>query len=192
MATVSEPGSRCPIPGCGTSAMSRSREPAILWSLLGGLVGTLAITLMVFVVDPILTGRTAGIARLLSSKLGSPHWAGEMAFHLFNGVILYPLGFAFFSGRLPGPRVVKGLIWGFILWILAQGLVIPLMGADSFGSPGGGIMAAISSLANHLVYGGLQGLIAGIATAMDTLRGELIPSRAGVSAGKLTRPMGGA
>ena len=52
--------------------------------------------------------------------LGDPHGFGGMVFHIFNGVVLFPMGFAFLSVRLPGPAVVKGLIWGTILWALAR------------------------------------------------------------------------
>ena len=129
---------------------------------LGGAAGTVAITLMMYFVAPLITGRSADLIRLLGVEIGNPHWLGGMVLHIFNGVILFPLGFAFLSARLPGPWLVKGLIWGIIVWVLAQGVVMPMMGSGFFGYNAGGPIAAASSLAGHLVYGGLQGLVAGI------------------------------
>lgn len=144
-----------------TSVRRQYREPAISRLFLGGLAGTVAITLMMNFVDPLITGRSMDLVRMLGTMLGDPHGAGGMVLHVFNGVALFPLGFAFLSVRLPGPAVVKGLIWGTILWALAQALVVPMLGSGFFGDTAGGLRAALSSLAGHLVYGGLQGLIAG-------------------------------
>jgi hypothetical protein len=144
-----------------TSPRYRSEGPPISRAFLGGMVGTVAITLMMYKVDPLITGRTMDLARMLGTMIGNPHGAGGMVLHVFNGVILFPMGFAFLSARLPGISVVKGLIWGVILWALAQALVMPMMGSGFFGDTADGLRAALSSLAGHLVYGGFQGLIAG-------------------------------
>jgi hypothetical protein len=137
-------------------------EPAISRILLGGAAGTVAITLMMYLVDPMITGRSSDLARLLSVELGNPHWLGGMVLHFFNGAILFPLGFAFLSARLPGPWPVKGLIWGAMVWALAQGMMQTMSGASFFGYNADGLRGTLSSLAGHLVYGGLQGLFAGI------------------------------
>jgi hypothetical protein len=141
---------------------TRDGEPAISRILLGGAAGTVAITLMMDFADPLITGRSSDLARLLSVEIGNPHWLGGMVLHFFNGAILFPLGFAFLSARLPGPWPVKGLIWGAIVWGLAQGMILTMSGAGFFGYNADGLWGALSSLAGHLVYGGLQGLIAGI------------------------------
>ena len=161
MSTVSGHGVPRGMPAVQSSAERRSREPALSRLFLGGLAGTAAITLMMYFVDPLITGRTMDIAQILGKVLGSPHRAGGMVFHVFNGGVLFPLGFAFLSVRLPGPAIVKGLIWGMILWALAQALIMPMLGSGFFGDTAGGPRAALSSLAGHLVYGALQGVIAG-------------------------------
>jgi len=139
----------------------QSRELALSRLYLGGLAGTTAITLMMYFVDPLITGRTMDIAQILGRVIGSPHGAGGMVFHVFNGVVLFPLGFGFLSARFPGPAIMKGLIWGAILWVMAESLIMPMLGSGFFGDTAGGLRAALSSLAGHLVYGGLQGVIAG-------------------------------
>lgn len=45
-------------PAGNTAARRRFREPAISRIFLGGLAGTAAITLMMYLVDPLITGRT--------------------------------------------------------------------------------------------------------------------------------------
>jgi hypothetical protein len=154
----------------GTSLKHRCREPAISRFFLGGLAGTVAITLMMSFADPLITGRTRDFARMLGTMLGNPHGVGGMVLHVFNGAVLFPLGFAFLSVRLPGPAIVKGLIWGTILWALAQWVVMPELGSGFFGDTAGGLRAALSSLAGHLVYGGLQGIIAGSRDEPDVAR----------------------
>jgi uncharacterized membrane protein YagU involved in acid resistance len=147
---------------------------------VGGLAGTVAITLMMDFVDPLITGRTMDLAQVLGRVIGSPHEAGGMVFHVFNGVVVFPLGFAFLSARFPGPAIVKGLIWGVILWALAESLITPMLGSGFFGDTSGGLRAALSSLTGHLVYGGLQGVIAGSREAPDghlTNDGECLRSR---------------
>lgn len=167
MATVSGRSGPGGVRANNMLAERRSREPAISRLFLGGLAGTAAITLMMYFVDPLITGRRMDIAQVLGRVIGSPHGAGGMVFHVFNGVVLFPLGFAFLSVRLPGPAIVKGLIWGAILWALAESLVMPMLGSGFFGDTAGGWRAALSSLAGHLVYGGLQGVIAGSRTPPD-------------------------
>jgi hypothetical protein len=161
MATVSGRSGPGGAPANNVLAERRSRDAAIFRLFLGGLAGTAAITLMMYFVDPLITGRTMDIAQVLGRAIGSPRGAGGMVFHVFNGVILFPLGFAFLSVRLPGPAIVKGLIWGVVLWALAESLIMPMLGSGFFGDTAGGLRAALSSLAGHLVYGGLQGVIAG-------------------------------
>ena len=161
MATNSGRDAAQPAP-CPPGPGRRSREPAMSRIFLGGAAGTVAITLMMYFVAPLITGRTSDVIQYLGAEIGNPHWLGGLVLHIFNGVILFPLGFAFLSARLPGPWIVKGLIWGIIVWVLAQGVVMPMMGSGFFGYSAGGLPSAASSLAGHLVYGGLQGLIAGI------------------------------
>jgi hypothetical protein len=47
-----------------------------------------------------------------------------------------------------------------ILWLLAQAIVMPMMGGGLFSARMGGFMAVMGSLAGHVVYGSLLGVIA--------------------------------
>ena len=50
--------------------------------------------------------------------------------------------------------------WGVALWLVAQTVVMPMMGAGLFSSAMGGVMAAMGSLIGHVLYGSLLGIIA--------------------------------
>jgi uncharacterized membrane protein YagU involved in acid resistance len=105
------------------------------------------------------------IAAMLGGMLGG--WGMGMAMHFLNGTVIFPLIYAYLLfAKLPGSSQLKGILWGLILWVLAQIVVMPMMGAGLFGlSMGGGMMPAFGSLMGHIVYGVLLGWIAGHAHA---------------------------
>ncbi len=135
-------------------------RPNLSKTILGGLAGTLVMTLMMYFVSPMM-GVKMDIAASLGTMLGGS-WSLGMMMHFINGTVIFPLIYAFLLFRLlPGGPMAKGLVWGVILWILAQVMVMPMMGAGFFSSKMGGMMAVMSSLLGHLVYGALLGWIAG-------------------------------
>ncbi len=135
--------------------------PDIIRAVLGGFVGTVAITLMMYFVAPIMVGTKMDIAQMLGSLLGDSWWAG-LGMHFLNGTLVFPLIYAFvLFGVLPGGPALKGITWGVILWLLAQVVVMPMMGAGFFSANAGGLMVAMGSLLGHLVYGWLLGLFTG-------------------------------
>lgn len=128
--------------------------------ILGGFVGTLALTFMIYKVAPMMGMMKMDIAGKLGQMFGG--WAIGMVMHFVNGTIIFPLVYAFLLYRfLPGRPVVKGLVWGVVLWLTLQLVVMPVMGAGLFSMKAGGMKAAIGSLVAHLVYGSLLGSIAG-------------------------------
>lgn len=129
-------------------------------AIAGGLVGTIAMTAMMYLVAPMM-GLNMDIAAMLASVLGGS-WTAGMVMHFVNGVLIFPAIFAFvLYDALPGSPTVKGTIWGVALWLVAQIVVMPMMGGGLFSANMGGMMAAVASLAGHLLYGGLLGSIAG-------------------------------
>ena len=130
--------------------------------ILGGLVGTLAITFLIYVGGPMMGLPKMDIAAMLGGLLGG--WTIGMMMHFVNGTIIFPLIYAYFLFRkLPGTPLLKGAIWGVVLWALAELVVMPMMGAGIFGLKMGGAMSALGSLIGHAIYGALLGLIAGAA-----------------------------
>jgi hypothetical protein len=135
-------------------------HPNFSRALAGGFAGTLAITIVMYVVAPMM-GLHMDIADMLSSVLGGS-WTAGFVMHVVNGTIIFPAIFTFaLYGLLPGPSTVKGAVWGVALWLMAQLIVMPMMGAGIFSSNIGGMMAAGGSLVGHLLYGSVLGAIAG-------------------------------
>ena len=106
-------------------------------------------------------GQPINIAAKLGSMLGGS-WIAGMVLHFVNGTVIFPLIYTAVLYRvLPGGPVVKGVIWGTVLWLLAQILVMPPMGGGFFSANAGGMPAVIGSLMGHLVYGLFLGALAG-------------------------------
>jgi len=85
-----------------------------------------------------------------------------MMMHFMNGILIFPLIYSYILfSRFPGTPVVKGVLWGIALWMTAQLIVMPMIGAGIFGLKMGGMMSAMASLAGHVIYGALLGSIGG-------------------------------
>ena len=135
-------------------------HPNPIRALAGGFVGTSVMTAMMYMVAPMM-GLRMDIAEMLGSMLGN-NWTAGMVVHFANGTIIFPLTSAYaLYGWLPGSPIVKGTIWGLTLWVLAQVVVMPMMGGGFFSMAMGGMMAAGGSLIGHLLYGSILGAIAG-------------------------------
>jgi len=130
-------------------------------ALLGGMAGTLMMSLMMQFAAPMLVGQPMDIAAMLGNMM-SHNYAIGMAAHIMLGVLVFPLLYALLVGRLlPGAPVIKGMIWGVILWLIAETLVMPMAGAGFFMAEIGGMKAVMAALMGHLLYGGLLGVITG-------------------------------
>lgn len=130
-------------------------------AMVGGFVGTVAITLLMYYAAPMMTGQPMDIAAMLGSMLGGS-WIGGMVLHVVNGIVVFPLVFTYaLYDRLPGGPTMKGVVWGLVLWLLAQVMVMPIMGGGFFSADAGGLPAVMGSLMGHAIYGALLGAIAG-------------------------------
>jgi uncharacterized membrane protein YagU involved in acid resistance len=75
--------------------------------------------------------------------------------------LIFPAIYAYaLYDRVPGSPAIKGTVWGIALWLMAQVIVMPMMGGGLFSSHMGGLMAALGSLVGHILYGSLLGVIA--------------------------------
>jgi hypothetical protein len=156
----------------GAGVRSHNQEddmrPNMVRVIIGGFIATFIFTVMMFFVSPIVTGGPADIAGMLATRLGGSRAAGMLA-HLTIGTLILPAFYAkFFFERLSGSAAVRGMTWGLMLWIVAQTIVMPLVGGGFFSSNMGGTNAAIDSLLGHMMYGFVFGAIAG--GARETLR----------------------
>jgi len=136
-------------------------KPEIQMAALGGLAGTVVMTMMMMFIAPMITGMPMDIAALIGGMLGDNYMFG-MVVHIMMGVVIFPLIYVFvLYERLPGAPWLKGVIWGIVLWAGAATVIMPMAGAGFLMSNIGGMMALVAALMGHIVYGGLLGAIAG-------------------------------
>ncbi len=131
---------------------------------MAGLVGTVAMTAL-WLVEPKL-----GLARLAAGDILSSLLAVGTAYaslgpalgwtlHFGVGILLALLYAARFAGRLRGSPTTWGLLYGCVIFIVAQLVFMPLVGAGVFSR--GDPPMLLGSFIGHLVYGGLVGRIIG-------------------------------
>lgn len=166
-------------------------RPAILLGVLGGTVATLLLSALIYLA-PAFGFPFIDFPRLVGGLFtGDPDVAFWLGYCLFfwAGVFVFPILFVRLWPALPGPHVgfggalVKGMLWGLILWI-AAGLLLPLLGAlnqlDDQQPVAGGLRAGFFALnAGWLgAVGVLLGHVAyGIALALVTAMGQgIVPS----------------
>ena len=130
-------------------------------AILGGVAGTIVLTLMTLKVAPMILGHPMDIAAMMSAMMGGPPALGWVA-HVTLGVVVFPLAYLFVAYRfLPGPPLLRGALWGAALWMVVEVMVMPMAGNGLFSSKHGGAKAVAVALMGHVVYGALLGAIAG-------------------------------
>jgi hypothetical protein len=126
-------------------------------ALLAGIVGTAAMT-MLMLVAPLMGMPRMSIGDMLGGFLHIGSAAG-WAMHGVIGLVLAVIYSAWFAARLPGGPVLRGAIYGFGVFLVAQLMVTPMMGGGVFS--GGQMAIIVGSLMGHLVYGALVGALYG-------------------------------
>ncbi len=143
-------------------------KPSAGRAILGGFVATLVMTMIVYVA-PMMGMPKMDIAAMLGSMMShqmpapmSGAWLIGMMMHFAGGTIIYPLIYTYLLYRiLPGSPWLKGLIWGLILWLLSQTMVMPMMGMGVFSANAPQrMMSVMGSLMGHIIYGVILGGIA--------------------------------
>jgi uncharacterized membrane protein YagU involved in acid resistance len=133
-------------------------------AVVGGLVGTAVMTGLMLMA-PVMGLPPMNIGAMLGSVMGGSVVLGWMA-HFVIGTVLAIVYAALFATRLPGPGFVRGALYGLAPWLVAQLVVMPMMGAGVFS---GSFAAAFGSLMGHFVYGavvgGIYGTSAGVSVA---------------------------
>ena len=121
--------------------------------LSAGAAGTAVMTLLMLAA-PMMGMPEMRIGDMLGSFLGIGSAAG-WAMHVVIGLVLAVIYAQVFAGRLPGSPAVRGALYGFLVFLLAQVVVTPMMGGAVFS--GGNVPMLMGSLLGHLVYGALVG-----------------------------------
>ena len=135
-------------------------KPNIWKAGIGGFIGTVILTLAMRSVPA-----TMGVRIDIVDKLGQithTGMAGGLLLHFLNGTVIFPLIYVYREYQfLPGAPWQRGLLWGLILWLGWEIVMMPTIGGGLFSREIGGIKAVIPALIGHLVYGVVFGVVAG-------------------------------
>jgi hypothetical protein len=127
---------------------------------VAGLLGTAAMTALLLV-EPSVGLPKIAMGQVLSSSLGltTAHLsigpALGWALHFAIGMLLALIYAAAFDGRLPGGPVVRGMLYGCVVFVAAQVVFMPLVGGGFFSR--GDPELITGSLLGHLLYGAVVG-----------------------------------
>lgn len=131
---------------------------SVFRTVVAGLCATVVLTALLVWIAPAVLGHPAEDVVAVSRLLGLGTGLGPLV-HFLLGILIFPLVFSLLVGRVvPGPYAVRGLVWGFVLWLLAELIVLPAAGAGRFHAATGGSSAVLWSLAGHLAYGLVLGV----------------------------------
>jgi uncharacterized membrane protein YagU involved in acid resistance len=125
-------------------------------AVVAGLVATLVMTAVGLWAAPMMGIPPMNPADMLAGQMGGNILLGWMG-HLMIGIILAVI-YAALAPRIPGPFPLRGALYGIAPWLLAQLVVMPMMGMPVFS---GSVPMAMGSLIGHLVYGAVLGAIYG-------------------------------
>ena len=142
-------------------------QPSITRVVAAGVLGTLVMTAVGVYVAPEMGLPPMNPADMLASRMGGVQALGWIG-HLMIGVVLAVIFAKLVFGRLPGPGVLQGALFSIAPWLMAQLIVMPMMGMPVFS---GSIQMAVGSLIGHLVYGAVIGAVIGTAVARPVVQG---------------------
>ena len=144
-------------------------KPNISKAFAGGFVGTVIFTLMMRFVAPMMGVRMDIVARL--GEMTHSGMAGGILVHFLNGTLIFPLIYVYLLyRRLPGAPWQKGLLWGVILWLALEIVMMPMMGGGLFSAEMGGMKAVMAALIGHLIYGAILGAIVGTPATANAVK----------------------
>nr|WP_294548820.1 DUF6789 family protein [uncultured Rhodopila sp.] len=77
--------------------------------------------------------------------------------HFLIGTVVWGIAYALLEPYLPGPAVIKGVVFGIFAWLAMMIVFMPVAGHGLFGAALG-LPAVVATLGLHLVYGAVLGV----------------------------------
>lgn len=139
-----------------------------------GAIATASMTALLMV-EPSIGLPKIAIGEIVSSMMSavSSHIpvgaAGGWIIDLVVGILFALIYAGYLERRLPGGPLVRGLLFGVLVFIVAQLVFAPLTGSGVFS--GGDVELLAGGLLGHLVYGSVVGYIYGGGAAASTAAG---------------------
>jgi len=125
----------------------------LLKAIAAGTIATLAMSAFA-AMAPSMGMPPMDLAAMLAGQMGGSLVLGWAA-HLMVGNVL-ALTFALVArARLPGPAPLRGALFALAPWLMAQVVMMPMMGLGLFS---GSALLAGGSLMDHLLFGAVLGL----------------------------------
>ncbi|MEX2284870.1 MAG: DUF6789 family protein [Gemmatimonadota bacterium] len=139
-------------------ALNSEADMDIRWqrAVAAGVVGTAVMTAVGVWGAPMMGLPRMNPAEMLAGPMGGSMVLGWVA-HFMIGTILAVI-YAAIANRLPGPGALSGALYGLAPWLLAQVVVMPMMGMPVFS---GSAAMTMGSLVGHLIYGAIVGAVYG-------------------------------
>lgn len=136
----------------------------------GGIIATAVMTAMMLAA-PMMGMPKMLIGNMLAGFMGVPIAVGWFM-HFVIGIVLAAGYVFFFKSFLPGNDLLKGILYSLIPFILAQIMVMPIMGGGFFSSnTPAPVMMVMGSLLGHIVYGATLGLTTKGSTVSQSYQG---------------------
>lgn len=128
-------------------------------SIAGGGLAATAVMTMMMLVAPMMGMPEMPIGKMLAGFMGIPEALGWMA-HFMIGTMLAAGFVLVLRDKLPGNNVVKGVLFAIIPFLMAQLVVMPMMGAGIFSmNTPAPMLMVMGSLMGHIVYGVVLGTV---------------------------------
>jgi len=128
-------------------------------AITGGIIGTLVMTAVGVWVAPMMGIPRMNPAEMLAGQMGGSLVLGWIG-HLMVGTILAVI-YAVVAPAIPGAPWLRGALYGLAPFLVAQIVVMPMMGMPFFS---GSVSMAMGSLIGHLIYGAIVGAVYGPVT----------------------------
>ena len=131
-------------------------------AIAAGLIGTATMTALLLIepsigLPNIAMGQILGGSLGLASALPNVGAALGWVLHFLIGALFAVLYAAALERRLPGTPVIRGVLFGALLFLLAQVAFMPFVGGGFFSRGDGELL--LGSLIGHLLYGSVVGWI---------------------------------
>ena len=133
-------------------------------AVAAGLIGTAAMTALLLVepsigLPKIAMGQVLGSSLGLASALPSVGPALGWGLHFVIGALLALVYAGLLATRLPGSPLARGVVYGALVFLLAQVAFMPFVGGGFFSR--GDVELILGSLLGHLLYGAPVGWVYG-------------------------------
>jgi len=132
--------------------------------ITAGIAATAVMSIVAVMVAPMMGMPKMDFGTMLGTNnpmMAMPYMAGWMM-HFVVGIVLTAIYASIFINKLSGSYTVRGIIFAMIPFIIAQSMMMPMMG-NGFWSSASEVqmMAIMGSLIGHIVFGAVLGTVYG-------------------------------